>query len=192
MTYPNRRMVITRRTSRIAASGLEAVCGQALVRIDHRGLIESTNAAIEICALVSNERMVHSVNAIACLRNSSRSSSLATSGLTTGSLPPSDTCCVAIVSPALRSITCASALRLYRPYSPTDARLPSIASGSATSFDAFLHVCALGGLSSCEHFPVQLPPTSGFWPNPGSRQVDRRAPPISRPGPLLCALWLES
>src|SRR6516225_7309851 len=76
MTYPNNRMVPTSSASRMAAGQLEAARGQADVRIDQSGLIDSTKAAIEICALVSKERIVHSVKAIACLRKSRRSSLL--------------------------------------------------------------------------------------------------------------------
>src|SRR5262245_6735793 len=113
MTYPNRRMVATSRKRRIATSGLEAARGQALVRIDHKGMIESPNAAIEICALVSNERIVHSVKAIACLRKSRRSSTLVAPGLAADGLSPSEPGSAASVSSALKSITCASTLRLF-------------------------------------------------------------------------------
>src|SRR5262249_41307805 len=60
---------------------LDPARGHAEVRIDHRGLIDRTNATIEICAFVSNDRMVHSVYAITCLKKSRRSSSVGTSGL---------------------------------------------------------------------------------------------------------------
>src|SRR5215471_10008881 len=104
-------MVPTNSASRTTTNGLEAARGHADVRIDHSGLMDSTKAAIEICALASKERIVHSVKAIACLRKSRRSSLLgpacvassSTSGLgvidiskisASTSLPRSDPACI--------------------------------------------------------------------------------------------------
>src|SRR5262245_38301983 len=81
MTKANNRTHVTNSKSSNAMIKLNPACGHAEDRIDHRGLIDRTNATIEICALVSNERMVHSVYAITCLKKSRRSSSVGTSSL---------------------------------------------------------------------------------------------------------------
>src|SRR3954462_5977437 len=59
---------------RIITIKLDPARGHAATTIVHTGLNERANATIPICALVSRDRIVHSVNAIACLRKSRRSS----------------------------------------------------------------------------------------------------------------------
>src|SRR5262245_36614837 len=81
MTKANNRTHVTNSKSSNAMIKPDPALGHAEVRIDHRGLIDRTNATIDIGAFVSNDRMVHSVYAITCLKKSSRSSSVGTSGL---------------------------------------------------------------------------------------------------------------
>src|SRR6476619_4957226 len=52
---------------------LDPARGHAATAIVHSGLNDKAKATMPICALVSSDRMVHSVNAIACLRKSRRS-----------------------------------------------------------------------------------------------------------------------
>src|SRR5207244_4635977 len=88
MTHPYSMTVVTNSTSSAATARLQPARACAERRIDHNGFIDSTKAAIEICALVSNERMLHSLNAIACLRKSIRSSLPGTLSSVFGCCPP--------------------------------------------------------------------------------------------------------
>src|SRR6476646_11071717 len=64
---------VANNSRRIITIRLDPARGHAATAIVHNGLNDRAKATMPICALVSRDRMVHSVNAIACLRKSRRS-----------------------------------------------------------------------------------------------------------------------
>src|SRR6476619_6085044 len=64
---------VANNSRRIITIRLDPARGHAATAIVHNGLNDRAKATMPICAFVSRDRMVHSVNAIACLRKSRRS-----------------------------------------------------------------------------------------------------------------------
>src|SRR5271166_694721 len=78
-------MVARNANSRTDTMGRDATLEQVEFRMDHKGVIENTNAASAICDFVSKARMLDSAKTIELLRNSMRSRREAATGTWSGS-----------------------------------------------------------------------------------------------------------